>query len=120
MSKLQFRRWIFSATPRTARLSLALVLVSGGATAAMAVPGVAEAVEAGKTVGGMTAQTLLGCITLGALALAGYCVKLLIAQSGQASQQHTDAIVALTKLGDHMESIDKRMGTMKCVADANK
>jgi hypothetical protein len=122
MSKHEFtKRYIFNVSPRLIRLSIWLSFVSGGATAALAViPGAADAVQLGETVGGMTAQTLLGCISVGSLALAGYCVKLLVTQAASASKEREVTSVILAKVGENIESMNAVMLKMECVKAVQK
>jgi len=117
MSKKQLiERYIFNVSPRMIRLAVYLAFVSGGATAAIAViPGADDAVKLGETVGGMTAQTLLGCICVGSLALAGYCVRLLVNQSAEASKERAVTSAILAKLGENVESMNAVMLKMECV-----
>jgi hypothetical protein len=106
MSKHDFRiRYIFAVSPRQIILSVSLATVSGCAAAAFAtVPGISEAAETAKVVGGMTAQELLALVAVAALGLTFYCIRTMV-------QQNKDATVALTQIAD-------RMRLMKCVHEA--
>ena len=108
MSKHDFRvRYIFDVTPRQLTLALALAVVAGcGAAAMAAVPGVVEAAEAAKVVGGLTAQELLALIAVASLALTYYCIRTMV-------QQHTRATIALTQIADQMR-------TMRCINPPDK
>lgn len=122
MSKTEFRkRYIFNVTPRTIRLAVYLAFVSGGSTAALAViPGAADAVQLGETVGGMSAQTLLGLICVGSLALAGYSLKLLVSQASESSKERAITTALLTKLSENQESMNAVMLKMECVKAVQK
>ena len=122
MSKKQFiTAYIFQTSPRMIRLAVYLAFVSGGATAAIAViPGADEAVKLGETVGGMSAQTLLGCISVGSLALAGYCVKLLVNQAAEASKERAIMSALLAKMGEGQETMTAVMLKMECVKAVTK
>ena len=103
MSKHDFRvRYIFDVTSRQLALAIAMAVVAGCGSAAMAaVPVVAEATEAAKVVGGMTAQELLALIAVASLTLTYYCIRTMV-------QQHTKATIALTQIAEQMR-------TMRCI-----
>lgn len=105
MSKHEFKtRYIFGASQREATLAVSLAFLCGSSLAVIAaVPGVDEARKTAEIVGGLNAQELLAAVCLGALALAGYCVKALM-------KQGRDATKALTEIADKMKS-------MKCVKE---
>lgn len=115
MSKHEFRmRYIFGATPREMKLATACAITSGIALALVAgVPGADEAQAAAKVVGGLNAQELLALVTLASLALAAWIIRIWVAQTKEAAQQHGEATAALTRIAD-------RMDTMECIKNAQK
>lgn len=107
MSKKQvIERYIFNVSPRMVTLSAILTLVSGGASTALAIPAVSDAVEVSNAVGAMSTQALLAAVTLGSLALTFYCVKTMFGKI-------TEVSVSLAQIADSMRD-------MECVRDKVK
>jgi hypothetical protein len=106
MSAKEFtNRFVFSATPRSLRLALALFVLSGSSLVALAVSP-DDVIKATNTVAGMDAMQLLAAITLASLALCGIMLWV-------GYKMAMKATVSLTQIAD-------RLNTMKCIAKKGK
>jgi hypothetical protein len=115
MSMHEFRmRYIFGATWREMKLAVLCAIFSGVALVLLAnMPGADQAQAAAKVVGGLNSQELLALVTLASLALSAWIIRIWVAQTKEAAQQHGEATAALTRIADRMDS-------MECIKTSQK